>query len=97
MAFEMDERLIADFACLDPTYVDGLARMINLGDNVGSLFLRRSIGGWLRFNAGRAWQQRCRLQKIVAARPAVWRAPRPSARSHPAGTSHPSPRKEGTG
>jgi hypothetical protein len=36
----MDERLMADFACLDPVYVDDAAGAVNLGTNVQLLFYR---------------------------------------------------------
>lgn len=38
----MDERLIADFACLDPIYTDGIAGYMNLGANFATLFFRWS-------------------------------------------------------
>lgn len=37
---EMDERLVADFGCVDPIYVDGVAGILNLGQNFGMLFYR---------------------------------------------------------
>ena len=37
---EMDEKLIADFACIDPVYVDGVAGILNLGSNFGMMFYR---------------------------------------------------------
>ena len=37
---EMSERLISDFACLDPVYVDGIAGLMNLGANFGTLYYR---------------------------------------------------------
>jgi hypothetical protein len=40
MAFEMDAKLIGDFACLDPVYVDGIAGVTNLGTNFGTVFFR---------------------------------------------------------
>jgi hypothetical protein len=45
MEVEMDalsERLIADFACLDPVYVDDMAGVLNLGTNFQMLFHRWS-------------------------------------------------------
>jgi hypothetical protein len=37
---DVDGRLIADFACLDPVYVDGMAGVLNLGANFASLYFR---------------------------------------------------------
>ena len=37
---EMSDRLMADFACLDPVYVDGIAGLMNLGANFGTLYYR---------------------------------------------------------
>lgn len=36
----IDERLMADFGCLDPVYVDGVAGVLNLGANFAMLFYR---------------------------------------------------------
>jgi hypothetical protein len=38
----LTERLLNDFACLDPIYVDGIAGVLNLGENFGTLFYRWS-------------------------------------------------------
>lgn len=38
----LSERLMADFACLDPVYVDDMAGVINLGTNFQMLFHRWS-------------------------------------------------------
>jgi hypothetical protein len=35
-----NDRLLADFACLDPIYVDGIARILNLGTNFQVLYFR---------------------------------------------------------
>jgi hypothetical protein len=35
-----NDRLLADFACLDPIYVDGVAAILNLGPNFQMLFFR---------------------------------------------------------
>ena len=35
-----DERLMAEFACLDPVYVDGIARMTNLGATFSTFYWR---------------------------------------------------------
>lgn len=45
---EMDERLMADFACLEPVYADGIAGLINLGENYGTLLYR-----WQRVGPGK--------------------------------------------
>jgi hypothetical protein len=45
MTFEMNERLIADFACLDPIYVDGAAGFLNLGDNFATRYYRWQLVG----------------------------------------------------
>ena len=37
---EMDERLMAEFACLDPVYVDGIAGLMNLGTNFSIQYFR---------------------------------------------------------
>ena len=43
---EMSERLMADFACLDPVYVDGIAGLTNLGGgNFGTLYFRWTAVG----------------------------------------------------
>jgi hypothetical protein len=39
---EIDDRLIADFACLDPTYVEDLGGVLNLGTTFAMLFHRWS-------------------------------------------------------
>jgi hypothetical protein len=36
----MDDMLLADVPCLDPVYVDGVAGVLNLGDNFGTVFFR---------------------------------------------------------
>jgi hypothetical protein len=36
----IDERLFADFACLDPIYVDDMVGVLNLGANFNMLFYR---------------------------------------------------------
>jgi len=35
-----NDRLLADFACIDPVYVDGIARILNLGTNFQILYFR---------------------------------------------------------
>jgi hypothetical protein len=40
MAFEMDDKMLADIAALDPVYVDGVGGVTNLGANFGTLFFR---------------------------------------------------------
>ena len=42
---EMSEQLMADFACLDPVYVDGVAGLMNLGDNFAALYFRWKVVG----------------------------------------------------
>jgi hypothetical protein len=37
---EMTERLMADIAALDPVYVDGIAGLVNLGTNFGTVYFR---------------------------------------------------------
>jgi hypothetical protein len=37
---EVDAQLIADFACLDPVYVDGIAGTLNLGETFATLYFR---------------------------------------------------------
>ena len=37
---KMDERLMAEFSCLEPTYVDGIAGVLNLGENIAMLMFR---------------------------------------------------------
>lgn len=36
----LSDRLMADFACLEPIYVDGIAGVLNLGANFATLFFR---------------------------------------------------------
>lgn len=36
----IDEQLIAEFACLDPVYVQGIAGAINLGDTFATFYFR---------------------------------------------------------
>lgn len=49
----MDERLMADFACLDPIYVDGTAGAMNLGETFATLYFRwvavRSTDGGMTY------------------------------------------------
>jgi hypothetical protein len=49
----LTEQLINDFACLDPTYVDGIAGVLNLGSNFSTLFFRwnpaRTEGGVIAY------------------------------------------------
>jgi hypothetical protein len=49
----MVDHLTADFACLDPIYVDGIAGVLNLGSNFSTLFFRwapkQSEGGIITF------------------------------------------------
>ena len=40
MIDEVDARLIGDFACLDPVYVDGIAGTLNLGETFATLYFR---------------------------------------------------------
>jgi hypothetical protein len=50
---DFTDRLIADFACLDPMYVDGIAGVLNLGSNFSTPFFRwaprQSEGGIITF------------------------------------------------
>lgn len=38
--FNINDRLLADFACVDPTYVDEVGAVLNLGANFNMLFYR---------------------------------------------------------
>ena len=42
---EMSDQLIADFACIDPVYVDGVAGLMNLGENFAALYFRWKMVG----------------------------------------------------
>jgi hypothetical protein len=35
-----NDRLLADFACIDPIYADGVAGVLNLGENFAMYFFR---------------------------------------------------------
>ena len=35
-----NDRLVPDFACLEPTYIDRVAGILNLGSNYATLFFR---------------------------------------------------------
>ena len=38
--FDLTEKLIADFGCIEPVYVDGVAGLLNWGTNFATLYFR---------------------------------------------------------
>lgn len=72
----MIERLMADFACLDPVYVDGIAGIVNLGTNFAQCFFRWQIvsaGAYERVPAVYLIRPRSSIQ-CTAAGCAFWSA-----------------------
>lgn len=43
MGAHSDERLMADFACLEPIYIDGAAGYMNLGANIVCFYYRWQV------------------------------------------------------
>jgi hypothetical protein len=65
---DLDERLLADYAALDPVYVDGIAGVFNLGPNFSTVFFRYNP---VRTNSGIIVYERTPTMLLVQPRSAL--------------------------
>ena len=68
----MSEKLLADFACLEPIYVDGIEKLLNFGTSFGILYYRwvavRSEGGQTIYEKTPALHIRRPRSSLIACR-----------------------------